>query len=155
MIRFFLLLLCLVSFSSLACERVKYSPKKRNGNVVNVKATLSEENINCGSRISSKVRKKIIEFGSDGDQAGHIIAKSLGGYGSVISNVVPMKESVNKGEYKSAENKVLKCIKKKGGNAYLNITIRYQDRSMPKRPTKFIYKAKFDNCPSFSKTINN
>lgn len=156
-ISYILILIICVSLSNmaLACEKLKYKPTRSGDNIVRVTATLTEDNLNCGTSVTADIRKKILKKGLQTDQAGHLIAKVLGGYGSVISNVVPMSESVNKGRYKQAENKVHKCMKDKGGWAKLDIRVKYKNRSLPNRPTSFIYNAELEKCPGFTMNISN
>jgi len=153
------ILLCILSLSisnkALACEKIKYKPTRTGNNIVRVTTTLTKANLKCGTPVTGNIRKKIIKAGLKTDQAGHLIARVLGGYGSVISNVVPMSESVNKGRYKTAENKVHNCLKNKGGWAHLDIRVKYKNKNLPKRPTSFIYKAKFEKCSDFTMEISN
>lgn len=66
------------------------------------------------------------------DDGGHIIAKILGG-SEGSENLVPMRRTINRGDYKKMENEISKALQS-GKEVSMEIDIDYTDNS--KRPSK-------------------
>ena len=112
-------------------------------------AVVRQGNFGHGSSVSlsSEQRKQL---GIEGDyQAGHILAKMLGGSGSDLNNVVPMQKTHNNGAYKENEFDVRKFIKQceevatgKQVEARITFTIYY--RPNQGQQTRIPNRIKFD-----------
>lgn len=68
----------------------------------------------------------------EGDDGGHLIARILGG-SSGNENIVPMRSTINRGDYKRAENEIAEAIKQ-GKEVQDSIKIEYDGDST--RPVK-------------------
>ncbi len=88
--------------------------------------------------------------GNPSDDAGHIVAKSLGGRGGP-SNIFPQHPGTNRGRYRSWERTITKLVakKKRGKFVYaqpvvLTISFNFGNRKLPDRPTgvRYCYAAK-------------
>lgn len=68
----------------------------------------------------------------EGDDGGHLVARILGG-SSGLENIVPMRDTVNRGDYKRSENEIVEA-KRQGKDVQDGGRIIYEDDSS--RPTK-------------------
>ena len=68
----------------------------------------------------------------DGDDGGHLVARVLGG-SSGNENIVPMRDTVNRGDYKKSENEIAEA-KKQGKDVQDSGRVIYEGDS--KRPSK-------------------
>ncbi len=100
-----------------------------NGNIVSCdsKPKLCED----GKRNTVEQGKAGGEDRREGDQGGHIIARILGG-AEGEENLVPMRETINKGDYKKMELEIKKALEE-GKEVDIHIDLEYNDSS---RPTK-------------------
>lgn len=119
----------------------------RNGNAdrEEVQATVKIGNIGEGTDPSAAVRKAMKQIGAPGDQAGHLIAKVLGGPGSNLVNFVPLNPKLNTGRLSSFEKKIKKKIAgNKTWEARIVIVLTYNTKAKyPKRPVTLYYVCKF------------
>lgn len=123
---------------------------KRNGNLL----PLLEYIVN-GSRYRTDPRARIVEcecslkITGDGvrdlreqkevggeermenDDGGHLVAKILGG-SEGVENLVPMRQTINRGDYKKMENEIIKALQE-GKEVFLHISIKYEGDS--RRPS--------------------
>ena len=136
----------------IADRRLEVMRKKRE-------AAADKLGLTCGPRVF-KVKKS--SLGSGGatnpssrlyattagcadDDAGHILANSLGGKGGVRSkNIFPQSPKVNRGKYNKFEQRVKKWILAchTSEPAELKITLNCGDKFRPRRPTQVHYKVK-------------
>lgn len=87
--------------------------------------------------------KEIREKGRKDDQAGHIIARSLGGK-MERDNLFPISRQSNMNMYHKSEKDIATFIRnnnKDGGRAYLRVQLCYGDSNSryPERPRTFLY----------------
>ena len=82
-----------------------------------------------------------LKGGLAGDDGGHLLAQQFGGSSTVL-NVVPMKSSVNKGEYKKVEE-LWRKEADKGRIVKANINLKYGN-SVSERPTWIEIKYEID-----------
>lgn len=75
-----------------------------------------------------------------GDQGGHLVARILGGP-SGIENIVPMRGTINQGDYKIMEGKITKALRE-GSDVTMEGTIEYEGHSA--RPKSFSVKYSID-----------
>lgn len=68
----------------------------------------------------------------NGDDGGHLVARILGG-SSGIENIVPMRDTVNRGDYKKSENEIAEA-KKQGKDVQDSGKVLYEGDSL--RPSK-------------------
>ena len=66
------------------------------------------------------------------DEGGHIIARILGGSDG-IENLVPMRRTINRGDYKRMENEIAKAVQE-GKEVIMKINLNYVEDS--RRPSK-------------------
>lgn len=118
-----------------------------NGNVY-----LTDEN---GNKISCDSRPKYTEEGLrnmkeqkesggeerlEDDEGGHIIARILGG-AEGEENLVPMRRTINRGDYKRMENEIAKALRE-DKEANIHVDINYDENSS--RPSKIDAKYTID-----------
>lgn len=87
-------------------------------------------------------------IGKKGDEAGHLIARVLGGSGKDVNNFIPINSGVNKQMYHKAEALVYKALKKDATlYADITITLDYDPNSTyKKRPTKIHFSGDIKNA---------
>lgn len=94
------------------CGEAKYEPE-------------NERDTNAQTESGGEDRK-------DGDDGGHLVARVLGG-SSGNENIVPMRDTVNRGDYKKSENEIAEA-KKQGKDVQDSGRVIYEGDS--KRPSK-------------------
>lgn len=101
-----------------------------HGNIVSCdsKPSYTEE----GARNIKEQKEAGGEERQKDDDGGHIIAKSLGG-SEGSENLVPMRTTINRGDYKKMENEISKADQD-GKNTALHVDLEYDGDS--KRPSK-------------------
>lgn len=101
-----------------------------NGNKVSCDAEpeISEE----GKRNITEQRESGGEDRKEGDQGGHIIARILGG-AEGEENLVPMRGTINQGDYKKMELEIKRALEE-GKQVSIHIDLEYDETSS--RPTK-------------------
>lgn len=133
---------------------------KRNGELLpNIEYTVNgskyktDEN---GNKISCDSEPKYTEEGTrnhkeqkesggderrEDDDGGHIIAKILGG-AEGEENLVPMRRTINRGDYKKMENEIAKTLQE-GKKVIVHIDLKYEGDSH--RPSKIAAEYSIDN----------
>lgn len=108
-------------------------------------AVVKFANLNQGGSPSAGVRKAMKKIGAKGDDAGHLIAKMLGGPGNDVNNFVPMNLSINRGRFRVFETKIRDAIKKnKTWEARLTLDLTYNPSGKyPKRPDTILFVCNF------------
>lgn len=84
------------------------------------------------------------------DDGGHIIARILGG-SEGEENLVPMRRTINRGDYKKMENEIAKNLQE-GKNVDLHIDLEYEEDS--KRPSKICAEYSVDSKSTFTEFDN-
>lgn len=85
-----------------------------------------------GSRNLKEQRESGGEERQEDDDGGHIIAKILGG-SEGAENLVPMRRTINRGDYKKMENEISKALQE-GKEVSIHIDLEYsQDSQRPSR----------------------
>lgn len=101
-----------------------------NGNPISCDAT--PEYTDEGSRNLKEQRESGGDERQDNDDGGHIIAKILGG-SEGTENLVPMRRTINRGDYKKMENEISKALQD-GREVSIHIDLEYsQDSQRPSR----------------------
>jgi len=85
-----------------------------------------------GDRNNKEQKESGGEERQDNDDGGHIIAKILGGSDGA-ENLVPMRRTINRGDYKKMENEIAKALQE-GKEVTIHIDISYDGNSQ--RPSK-------------------
>jgi len=126
------------------------------GRTEEMTVTIYPRDLNTGTAASNAARKKARSWGKKDDDAGHIVAKRLGGSGSDLRNIFPQNPNKNRGQWRTQEGKVFDLVKKHNGVRYY-VKLIYANRNA-KRPTKFNYrvnKIKGGGKALLSGTISN
>lgn len=102
----------------------------KNGNITtcDAKPALTDD----GTRNTKEQRESGGEERKEDDDGGHLIAKILGG-AEGEENLVPMRRTINRGDYKKMENEIAKALLE-GKKVSLHIDIEYDGDSQ--RPSK-------------------
>lgn len=113
-----------------------------------------------GTRNMKEQRESGGEERQDLDDGGHIVARILGG-AEGNENLVPMRRTVNRGDYKKMENEIARALQE-GKEATLHIDLQYEGDSG--RPSKIqaIYTidrkktvCEFDNRENSAQLLNS
>lgn len=67
----------------------------------------------------------------EGDDGGHLVARVLGG-SSDIGNIVPMRDTINRGDYKCSENEIASALKE-GKQVIDSGKVTYDDTNRPQK----------------------
>lgn len=92
--------------------------------------------IGTGTGVNNSARAYAKAMGNQGDDAGHILAKILGGQGGK-GNVFPQLSSINRGRFRTFEEQIRDKIL--DGSGPLNLKWRFEYSGSGTRPTKVIY----------------
>ena len=125
--------------------------------VVSAKGELTPGSLDTGTDTTTCTRKYSRMLEDDGEQvcdAGHILARRLGGYGNQPLNIFPQNSTINEGIFAQFEGKIYDCMQK-ANNGVLEWEFIYQsdERTMP---DKVKYSASFDTgCEPLSDIFDN
>lgn len=90
-----------------------------------------------GPRDNEKQREAGGKERKENDDGGHIVARVLGG-SEGEENLVPMRSTINRGDYKKMENEIAKAIQE-GKDVTVNIELEYDGESERPSKIKVIY----------------
>ena len=125
--------------------------------VSHAKGIIKKQSLDTGSETTSCTRKYSRMLEDDGYQncdAGHILAKRLGGYGNQPLNIFPQNSKINQGIFNQFEARIYQCIRE-GSTGFLSWDFSY-DNITSTQPNKVIYSASFDKgCKYFRKEFTN
>lgn len=101
-----------------------------NGRIISCvsKPTYTED----GMRNTKEQQEAGGEDRQEGDDGGHLIARILGG-GEGLENLVAMRDTLNRGDYKKMENEIANALQE-GKDVEVDITLRYDGDSQ--RPSR-------------------
>ena len=108
---------------------------------MSAEVTIGKADIGTGTATNPSSRAWARALGNSDDDAGHILAKILGGSGGK-DNVFPQLSSINRGEYREFEKSVRRYIERTGND--VNLKWRFEYKNGGTRPTKIVYEV-FDN----------
>lgn len=104
-----------------------------------------------GSRNLKEQKESGGEDRQDNDDGGHIIAKVLGG-AEGEENIVPMRRTINRGDYKKMENEMSKALQE-GKQVYIHTELEYNANSS--RPSKIKSEYTVDSKNTILEFDNN
>ena len=107
----------------------KYKTDK-NGNIVSCDA--DPKHTEDGERNQKEQKESGGEDRKEDDDGGHIVARILGG-AEGEENLVPMRRTINRGDYKKMENEISKALQE-GKEVTLRVELEYDENSH--RPSK-------------------
>ena len=121
-------------------------------------ATITNEDLDKGTGTTSCTQEysRMLDDENLECDAGHILANRLGGPGNQPINIFPQKPSVNRGIYKSFEQKIYDCIN--NGTVTANLYWQfYYDDSLHTRPYEVYYNASFtgSDCEPIEEVFDN
>ena len=118
-----------VQINTLASNRVEYYTE-----------TISTNDCKNGTDIKDTLKTKIKKMGEKNDDAGHLLAKSLGGIGDE-HNVIPQNAKINRGKWKSMGTVFANDIKNYGPVKF-TFRVIYDDthREFINRPKEILFK---------------
>jgi hypothetical protein len=125
--------------------------------VSEAKAVLSPESLGKGTDTTDCTRKYSRMLEDDGDSncdAGHILAKHLGGYGNEPLNLFPQNHPINSGIFAQFEGKIYDCMQEADeGNLSWLFTYR---NATSTQPISVDYSASFDKgCSPLNEIFDN
>ena len=127
--------------------------KDAKGRVATAYKWVTKAHLGTGSTPSSAGRSLVAKIGGETDDAGHLIARILGGGGGARSgNIVAMLTKKNRGTLANFEKSVAKKIAA-GNDAHIVVRVTYGKDSQ--RPLKFSYRVKFAKGPLMKLTFTN
>jgi RHS repeat-associated protein len=125
-----------------------------NNRLEEVKAVVRPNDLGTGTPTTSQARELARELGNSTDQAGHAIAKSLGGPGGAQSgNIFPQSPYFNMGQYNQFEQDVAAEIYSTQKPAYIAVSFDYS-LSTATRPIAIYYVVKIGDI-IISRVFNN
>ena len=113
--------------------------------VSEAKGIIKLESLDNGTETTTCTRKYSRMLEDDGNKncdAGHILARRLGGYGNQPLNIFPQNPAINQGPFNQFESKIYHCIKD-ANEGYLFWKF-YYDNTSSTQPNKLYYEASFD-----------
>lgn len=130
------------------------------GRIMKVKAEAKTTDLYSGTSTNQKARTYARSQGDAQDDAGHLIAKLLGGEAD-LDNIVGMNRKLNRGKYRDFEMEIAEKLEDLGenGSAKITIELKYDGASM--RPSKLVYKVEYfvnglpDGSPPRIKPFDN
>lgn len=125
--------------------------------VVSAIGKLTPGSLDTGSDTTTCTRKYARMLEDDGEpvcDAGHILARRLGGYGNQPLNIFPQNATINEGPFALFEGEIYDCMKKANkGVLEWEFIYNSDERTMP---DKVKYSASFDvGCDSLSDIFDN
>lgn len=106
------------------------------GRITEANATITKEMIGTGTGVSNSARAYVKAIGNKGDDAGHILAKILGGQGGK-GNIFPQLKGINRGDYRAFEKQIRDLLKSGSGPLDLKWSFTYNGKGT--RPTGIQY----------------
>lgn len=119
--------------------------RDRIGNIETVRSSLGIQQVRAGSSVTERVRNSSRNDGCPGDDAGHILARMLGGRGDTRDNVDPMQSTLNRGQYRAFELFLMNMLVENPTHRVdtLHEIFFNSDSERPRRPELITYNAKF------------
>eukprot|EP00906_Rhabdomonas_costata_P013925 RCo019954 len=125
--------------------------------VLTANCTISNSNLNRGSEPDRTTEHYARSLGLNNDDAGHILARRLGGSGVDPVNIFPQAPSINRGTYREFEAQIYGCVLNTSVIAELSWVFRYSSLAAT-RPVGVRYTAMFRGpgpCNGFFKDFPN
>ena len=113
-----------------------------NGEVLSATARIRRGNLGQGTPTSRSSRNAARCMGKKEDDAGHILAKLLGGLGHLAQGVFPKNPHINRGAYRVFEGRVADAVRKHGA---VDVNIHWIYGNGGTRPTDIIYEVSHVN----------
>lgn len=120
-------------------------------------AYITIENIDKGTSPNPKTQAFAKKLGYPEDQAGHLIAKILGGTGYRIYNIVPQSRKSNtSSEWRTkVERAIRNKVRDENVNATFIVQPQYDSNIHPTRPYKLKYSFTFTDGTGDSGSVDN
>ncbi len=115
--------------------------------VISAQGVININSLDNGTETTTCTRKYSRMLEDDGEQvcdAGHILARRLGGYGNEPLNIFPQNSTINQGVFAQFEGQIYDCMQKGGEVGYLSWDFLYENTEHT-MPYRVIYKASFSN----------
>ena len=119
--------------------------------ILTAKATITSNDLRTGTRTNKKSIAQARGLGFDTDDAGHIIAKRLGGSGD-IDNVFPQDSRINRGQFRLFEAEIANAVKTYGS---VDVSIQLKYKNGGTRPTHIIYSYTTPNGQTVTQRFKN
>ena len=100
-------------------------------------AKIERQHLGTGTSTNAAARLFARTFGRAKDDAGHAIAKRLGGSGKDIKNIFPQSLRLNRGDFREYEAKIAAKVKA-GKEVFVQVILKY-DSSIATRPSRIVY----------------
>lgn len=130
----------------------KMYTKRSNRSVTYAYAWVRVENINGGEKTDTKERQFVRSFGCYNDDAGHVIARQLGG-GVEKLNLWPQNSNINQKSFNQWEQRIVDYVKDTRNNPLgvkVELTFSYATPGKPERARSVTYKVYYGK--DFKKT---
>lgn len=91
-----------------------------------------KRHLNTGTKTQASSRQHARSMGFPSDEAGHVLAKNLGGSGTEKQNLVPLHATTNKKLYHKVEKVIAEAVRDHGrGQYYLKYLYDSEDDTRP------------------------
>lgn len=125
------------------------------GRVTQVDAVLDKAYLNGGTAPTKAARDWTRKYGAGNDDAGHILARILGGPGGLKSeNIVPILSRLNRGGLSQLEQRIAGWVSA-GDAVSVNIKLKYADPAYPNRPSEIEFVITRNGVTSSPITYSN
>lgn len=139
-------------------DPVKFYQIGRNGRTELMHAVIKKSHIGKGSATGNNAQQYIQSM--DGiagvDDAGHILANTLGGSGTDRRNLFPQQKGCNKGAWRDIETAVKKMVNGDPQNRGVPFTVQLKyENDAAKRPYEIVYYARDPITGDFCGDVTN
>ncbi len=114
----------------------------KNGRKESVKAHIYKRHIGTGTNTNNQTRIYAREMGTENDDAGHIVARQLGGTGTESYNIFPQNKDINRGNngefdnWRRFEQELVETAETLDSTSYIEIEYNlYYENENATRPT--------------------
>jgi RHS repeat-associated protein len=112
----------------------------KNKRLQRIQANLAKKYLRTGTGTTVGTRKYVRSRGFANDDAGHPIARRLGGPGHMNDYIFPQVPRINRGIFRMFEGEVAELVEKHG---FAQVTLEFFYKGKSARPYKIVYTANF------------
>lgn len=116
---------------------VRFYQRAPNGRTEVMEAQILPQHLNSGTATNTAARTYARQMGKNNDDAGHILARMLGGSGTDLRNIFPQNLNFNRGIWSEVEASVADAVRNNNGIRF-TVNLMYHSTS-DTRPYKLVY----------------
>ncbi len=123
-----------------------------DGRLESAFAKIEPHHIGTGTETNAATRLFARALGNSTDDAGHAIARNLGGSGTNTANIFPQAPSVNRGAFRQFEQQVARQVQA-GNEVFVRVVPKFESATAT-RPNQIVYQVRI-NGETISRTFDN